>query len=343
MATNTDKLISRLLETGLSEKLVDVSMPEWWAAEDYESPSARALASLMLARRLSIDPATLLDDNVPVGFLHTGPTKFKHMRLAEGARRSALVGFSMGVGRILLSMLAPEAFRVPPQDPQELRRALLASGRPFVSFGDVITACWSLGIPVLHLRLFPAETKGVTAIAVQLGGRPAILVARESGIDAQYMFHVAHELGHIALGHLNDVSAIVDADPTDPANHADELIDDEEEHAADAYAQALLTGSPNFQVLRQEKSPESANLGTARELATRATEMSRQFGIDPGHLVMSFGYSTGEWLLANAAAKLLPHQDEKPATLVNRILWQQLDASRQDEQSLSYLKAVAPI
>lgn len=340
MTKSADRLVDRLLDIGLSEELVDASLPEWWVPSDYASHSARTLASLMLARRLNIDPETLLDDGVPVGFLHTGPTKFKHMRL-KGARRDALVGFSMGVGRILLSMLDSRSARAVPNDPLELREALLA-GRPFVSFGDVIAACWSLGVPVLHLRLFPAQTKGVTAIAVRLGGRHAILVARESGFEAQYMFHVAHELGHIALGHLKAASAIVDADPYDPANHQHELVDDDEERAADEYAQALLTGASSYQVLRQTKSAGSAE-GTARELATRALQMSGQLQVDPGHLVMSFGYSTGDWPLANAAAKLLPQQSERPATLVNRVLWGQLNMPGVAEESVAYLQAVAPI
>lgn len=343
MAIAPDKLVKRLLDAGVSQELVDVSVPDWWTPADYGSPSARTLVSLLLARRLSIDPETLLDDGVPVGFLHTGPTKFKHMRLADGERRDVLVAFAQGVSRILLSLQDPDLARPVPADPLELRRAVLGSGRPFVSFGDVLTVCWSLGVPVLHLRLFPAKTKGVTAIAVRLGGRHAILVARESGFEAQYMFHVAHELGHIALGHLQGAGAIVDADPNDPENKADELIDDDEERAADAYAQALLTGSEDFRVVRDSLGDNASKFGTARELAERAIGTGAGLGVDPGHIVMCFGYSTGDWVLANAAAKLLPSQPEKPGTMVNKVLWGQLRTDQQEEQSLAYLQAVAPV
>jgi hypothetical protein len=342
MAKNADRLVHRLLDIGLSQEMVDLTLPEWWVAEDYQSPSARAMASMLLARRLNLDPTTLLDDEVPVGFLHTGVSKFKHMRLADSARRNALVGFATGVGRILLSMAEHAPDHVVPANPLELRKALI-SGRPFVSFGDVITACWSLGVPVLHLRVFPAQTKGVAAIAVKLGGRHAILVARESGFDAQYMFHVAHELGHIALGHLGEGGAIVDADPNDPANKREELVDDEEEHNADAYAQALLTGSPSFEVFGAEEKRGRQRLGTARELANRAHELSGELAVDPGHLVMVFGHSTGDWELAFAAARQLPQQHHKPGSLVNRVMWSQLGELQGDEQSIAFLQAVAPI
>lgn len=343
MTTSPDHFIDRLLDTGLSRELVDAALPEWWQPADANSTSARTLASLLLARRLSLDPRTLLDDNQPVGFLHSGPIKFKHMRLVDGPRREALVAFARGVGRIALGVMATGVAHDVPQDPLVLRQALMGSGGAFVSFGDVLTACWSLGIPVLHLRVFPSTTKGVTAIAVRLGQRHAILVARETGIDAQYMFHVAHELGHIALGHLRDAGAIVDADPLDPNNRADELVDDDEEVAADAYAQQLLTGQPSFNVLGGQMT--SAAHGSAKELAELALQAGPQLGIDPGHIVMCYGHSTQNWSRAMAAAKLLPRQPSAPSALVNRVLWSQLkqEHGAMDEQARAYLEAVAPI
>lgn len=329
------------MDAGLSQELVSAALPDWWTQDESASSSAKTMVSLLLARRLSLDPETLLDDNVPVGFLHTGPTKFKHMRLADGGRKQALVAFAQGVSRILFSATSVMSAIPVPENPLELRDAIMSGGRPFVSFGDVLAACWSLGVPVLHLRLFPAQTKGVTAIAVRLAGRHAILVARESGYEAQYMFHVAHELGHIALGHLKNTVAIVDADPLDPENSVDELIHDDEECAADEYAQTLLSGVPNFSV---ERANNNAQFGTARELADVAARTGAQLGIDPSHIVLSFAYSSNSWGMAMAALKHLPQQTEKPGTLTNRVLWQQLGGEQvEDAQSLAYLQAVAPI
>jgi hypothetical protein len=64
--------------------------------------------------------------------------------------------------------------------------------------------------------------------------------------------------------------------------------------------------------------------------------------VDPGHIVMCFGETTGEWALAQAAAKLIPDQDERPGTLVNKVFWDQLAMAR-DDQSTAFLRAVAPI
>ena len=333
--TSTEALIERLQDAGFSDAFLRATLPEWAAEES--SPSGQMMLRLLLARRLNLDPVTLMDDGLQLGFLQSAPVKFKHMRLKDGPRRDALVAFSLGVTRILLSA-APSEMDVPTSNPLELRAAVLNSGRDNVGFGDVLTLCWSLGIPVLHLRLFPAQTKGVTAIAVRIGRRHAILVARESGVPAQYMFHVAHELGHIALDHLKGTSAIVDADPFDENNAADELVDDDEERSADAFAQQLLTGIESFHVGRDWDSAP----GRAHELARMAISVGADLKVDPGHVVMSFGHSTGDWALAMAAAKKLGGQDEAPATLVNRVMWDQLSGV-QDEHALHFLRAVAPV
>jgi hypothetical protein len=174
-------------------------------------------------------------------------------------------------------------------------------------------------------------------MAVRHAQRYAILVARESGVPAQYMFHIAHELGHIALGHLRDTAAIVDADPNDLANADERLIRDSEEEDADAYAQELLTGQRSFTVDRR-----LGRTGSAAELASQALLVGANMNIDPGHVVMTFGHTTGDWPLAITAAKQVPGQEESLASLVNRVLWSQLgDVNRVAE--LHFLRAVAPI
>lgn len=345
---NSSRLLDRLVAAGYPEEFARASLPDWWSPEQESTTSGKTLVSLLLARRLGLNPETLLNDNVPVGFLHTGPTKFKHLRLGPGRQREALTAYSQGVARIVVAArrsVEAEPREVPPAS--ELRRQVLETGRDHVGFGDVLATCWALDIPVVHLRMFPAATKGVTAMAVRSGQRHVILVARNTGIEAQYMFHIAHELGHIALGHLRDAAAIIDAETHDAGDldAAPQLQDtsspvDDEERAADNYAQELLTGAKNFHVDRITLAANQGS-GSAAELATRALESGRELGIDAGHIVMCFGNTTKEWALAQSAAKLLPQQPERPGTMVNRALWDQLK-DVPDQHSIAFLRAVAP-
>jgi hypothetical protein len=339
--TTPERLIERLSEAGIGEALARATLPDWWSQDEAQSPSGRLLAALLLARCLNLDPETLLDDNVPIGFLHAGPTKFKHLRLAAGHRLDALTSYARGVVRIVLSCQQGPELQLPTSDAFDLHRQVIA-GRDHVGFGDILSLCWALNIPVLHLRLFPAQTKGITAMSVRIAERYAILIARETGVPAQYMFHVAHELGHIFLGHLLHASTIVDADPKELDQEEADQSADAEEEAADAFAQTLLTGQPQFEVTRQRLDGKKPRFSSPQELAAIALAVGRDMAVHPAHVIMCFGNTTGEWALAQAAVKLVPDQNERPGTIVNRVFWQQL-GSKSSGASDHFLRAVAAI
>lgn len=326
-------LAKRLEEAGFAPELVKASLPAWWSSDEASSPSAQTLATLLLARRLSLDPTTLLDDSVPLGFLHAGPTKFKNIRLEAGFEKNALIAFGQGVARTIGSVADADT-EIEPASARDLRQSILASGRDHVGFGDVLTLAWSLRVPVLHLTKFPSRLKGVTSLATRIGSRHSILIARDTAAPAQYMFHIAHELGHVVLRHLSDAGMIVDADPLDGSDA------DKEEAAADAFAQELLTGFSDFTVGRQVEADWVALRGNARELAARALDVGRALKIDPAHIAMCFGKTTGEWAVAHAAAKLLPGQEARPSELVNRVFWAQVSPI-EDFQAASFLEAVS--
>jgi hypothetical protein len=324
-----DQFLQRLTQAGFSAKFARAALPDWWDLEAEQSPSAWLLLKLGLAQKLNLDPVALLDDNLPVEFLAAAPTKYKHLNATDATYRT-LSAFGIGVARSLFSAIPPTD-PVQPRTAIELRDAVLANDKAWVELGDLLATCWALGIPVAHLTTFPAGLKGMAAMSVRLGGRYAILVARESPYSAQYMFHLAHELGHIMLGHLAESTAIVDADRLTAEAQADV---DEEERAADAFAQELLTGQPEFRV--EARGPK----GTARELVANAMTVGQELRIDPGHVVLCFAFTTKRWQLAAKALKLLPHRVESIAHSVNRYLWQQLDAGRGDVDNLHYLRAV---
>jgi Zn-dependent peptidase ImmA (M78 family) len=78
----------------------------------------------------------------------------------------------------------------------------------------------------------------MSAMTVEVGTRSAILLGKDSLYPAHVAFYLAHEVGHIALGHIQPGSMVIDLDRTDLADPAV----DAEEAAADAFALELLTG-----------------------------------------------------------------------------------------------------
>src|SRR5208282_5051994 len=107
----------------------------------------------------------------------------------------------------------------------------LLRSRPFVGLPDLLALCWAAGTPVVHLRIFPCRRKRMVAMSVRAGDRSAILLAKDSMYPAQVAFYLAHEIAHIALGHLSRETAIVDLE-LDRPNFASS---DEEERDADEF------------------------------------------------------------------------------------------------------------
>ncbi len=95
-----------------------------------------------------------------------------------------------------------------------------------------------LGVPIIHLRVFPLDAKRMHAMAAKAAGRHAILLGHDAHYPALVAFTLAHEIGHIMLGHIASSSAIIDVgDPLGVPQG------DAEEEEADRYALELLLGT----------------------------------------------------------------------------------------------------
>jgi hypothetical protein len=146
----------------------------------------------------------------------------------------------------------------------------------------------------------------MAAMAVRVGTRHAILLARDDLYPAKTAYYLAHELAHIALGQLRtEVTAMVDL--------GDPLVDtrDGDEDAADRYALELLTGSPDLRV------DTGATDFTGATLATTALASSPGLRIEPGTLALCLGHTTGRWETVSAAMRRIY---DKP-----RLLWREVN------------------
>jgi hypothetical protein len=170
----------------------------------------------------------------------------------------------------------------------------------------------------------------MAAMTVRVGDRCAILLGKDAVYPAHIAFYLAHELGHIALGHLSSDRVIVDLEEANPKLGTDDV----EEMSADRFALELLTGEPEVVVLPSKKRY------VARELARIAMTTGEQLGIEPGTLALCFGYSTGNWPVANAALKHIYSAPKPVWKEVNDVAWTQLALDSIPDDCTEYLRAV---
>jgi len=152
---------------------------------------------------------------------------------------------------------------------------------------------------VLHVSAFPPKAKKMDGLASVRGNHYAIVLSKNAKYSAWLLYILAHELGHIVLGHVSADGVLLD-----------ELVDrkggDEEEIAANTFALELLTGDEELKV------EHKGGHVSARGLARAASDAGVNEQIDPGHIVLNWAYQIGgnSFAVANATLELLePHAD----------------------------------
>jgi Zn-dependent peptidase ImmA (M78 family) len=327
---NADRLKKRLKKIGLSDPAITAAWPSWWSDEADASPSAQAELRFSLARKLGLDPHSLLEEESQPRFIWRDEAKFKNLANENEMELAAITSFATAVSKYLLEAAGKTSFLGKDQlSAKSLRKAILAR-QPFVRLLDLLSVCWAFGIPVIHLRVFPALRKRMAAMTIRVGDRNAIMLGKDSMYPPHIAFYLAHELAHIALGHLSRKPIVVDLEST---NHMLKS-NDPEEMRADSFALQLLTGKTSPVVL-----PKWSRY-SARALASTAIESATELGIEPGTLALCFAFSTGDWPTANAAMRTIYTEPQPAWSVVNKLAIDQLDLEAIPQDARSYLMTI---
>jgi hypothetical protein len=324
---SASQLKKRLKNVGLSDAAINAAWPDWWSDAASDSTSAQTELRFSIARKLGLDPHSLLEDNQQPRFIWRDEARFKHLSGEGKLELSAITSFGTALGRFLAASTAV-ASPLPNLNALELRKAILRV-QPYVRLLDLLSVCWSIGIPVIHLRVFPTLRKRMAAMSVQIDGRFVILMGKDSMYPPHVAFYLAHELGHVALGHLSKDSAIVDLESTALAAPGE----DPDEVAADRFALELLTGLTEPKVLSKSRS------FNANQLAHAVLNASTELQIEPGTLALCFGYSTGQWMKTNAALKRVYSSPIQVWSEINKVAADHLDLSQIPDDARSYIRA----
>ncbi len=325
MTLSAQNLRIELRRAGIANAAVDAVWPQWWSSDAESSLSATAELTFTVAKRLGLSPESLLDGEAK--FIWRDETKYKRLSAKVSREEAALSSFGCALARAAVKGTGqPEGLAL---EARTIRDAILG-GSSVVDALSVLSFAWGIGIPVLQLRVFPLNQKRMHAMSVGVRGRAVILLAREESYLAPMAFTVAHELGHVMLGHLSSSGAVVDVeapmDWTDPG--------DDEEGAADRFALELLTGQVAPEVIA------STGVFSATQLSRAVREQGPALGIDPGMLALCAGYTTKQWDKAFGALKTIPPGQQDVAAFVNAIANSQLAWSELSVDAIDYLRAV---
>jgi Zn-dependent peptidase ImmA (M78 family) len=209
-------------------------------------------------------------------------------------------------------------------DADELRQRILARGYR-VNLDSLLDLCWEHGIPVVHFSL-PKGTKKIDGMVASFNGRPVIVICCARKAAAWLAFILAHELGHILAGHVQErfyVDESIAQEEQDP-----------EETEANEIAAKLLLGNLRNYVWSSKLYPN--------QLESVARRFSTRDDVEPGLICLNYGWKRDikeEWGIAMSALKTFEPVQTAPHTINQRLI-PNLDWDKLDRDSQDYLRLV---
>jgi transcriptional regulator with XRE-family HTH domain/Zn-dependent peptidase ImmA (M78 family) len=190
-------------------------------------------------------------------------------------QESPLMRLGYEVSRAVRSNSQALEYHQPPNDPGEVwHQVKEETGR--VTLSALLRWMWRQGIPVLPLL----GRRGFSAAVWAIDGTPVVILKEARDLAVYWLFDLAHELGHIALGHVAD-TAIVDIDAPRPHSTTDS-----DEDAASAFALDVVL--PKHQQLLVDVRVESR--GSYLRFKSAVETVAAQAGVSPGLLGMVAAY-----------------------------------------------------
>lgn len=313
-----NNLYNQLSTVGIVKSFAKKVLPEWWDDEIALSASGLQQAQLYFSRAFNLDIASLQASQTQPKF-HVVERKFKLSRNVTDEQVSVGAHYVSAIAKLALQAMNQNTHNIP-SDPSQLRSIILERYSR-VDLASLLSYCNEVSIPVLHIEKLPS--KKMTGLAIRINGRFAIVLSKK-GHPAYQLFYLAHELGHIARGHLPSDGFIADA------NIGSSNQNDADEQEADAYAIRLLNG-------RAVKYTAQGTITSGKQLYTAAKAKSEQENVDVGHIILNFANTQGGFGLANMALRRVEGSDDG-AEVVNKALFSSLNEVLLSDDQLQLLK-----
>ena len=214
---------------------------------------------------------------------------------------------------------------IPVSNNPQLIRDWILKRRPCIDLDGLIYFCWEHGIPVVHPSIYvQKKMKGMSSfggMVAMFQNNPVIVIGSATQKSETLLsFGLAHQLGRIACGHLQDGILV------------DELFSDElsdaERTAADAFATSLLFG--NVTLLWREKL-------NSKKLYLEAIRLSPIYKVSSSFVALNYAWQTKDWRGAMTVLRKLEPEANAPEK-INAFLNQHLQPNNIDADSRDFLR-----
>jgi transcriptional regulator with XRE-family HTH domain len=281
----------------------------------------------VLARAFGWDAGSILADKLAPPVLANAPTLKRRSVTAKDSQALLALAESLAQRSALAFAGWPGAA---PADPCVLRDLVVGKGTE-ITLEALVRWCWQAGIVVVPML----AKGGFSAGAWLIGDQPVVVLKEAPDFKAWWLFALAHELGHLAHGHVGR-GGLVDVDPVWKGQ------DDEQETLANEYALDLLV--PDHAAMLDEIRQRLQGLDPDAKLKFKAIDAARVRGYNVPLvlLVAAFGLrdlgrDASRWGSANNEAKL----EGSARAVVASEFTRNLDLGQLDRLDAALIRALA--
>lgn len=299
-------IYERLKEAGYPKSYISRSLPKWWDNSFFKKKDGIAQFSSILNQRIGVNIIFSADNRITIDE-NNDLLRFKHSRNTNPCELTIAANIGRALFKHAISCIKKDCVQLD-SDPIQLRNEILKrSDDEIITFELLLDFCWDSGIPVVFLDDLPRTAKRMTGMALCVDGRPGIVLGFKNKQTSRQLFVLAHEIGHIACGHVSLNGILVDEsinDVKETISDVSLIKKDQQEKEADSFALKLIRGGIVNPLLEFNSKINST------ELAANAIIKSQELKIDPGHLIISYAKLYDDWPKAGLAMNFLKNQDK---------------------------------
>ena len=319
-------LYQKLQKKGLQKKYIqETVLPSWWDAELNDKPAAVLEGAGYIAQRLNLDLKSLLAEDEEPRFKPLPHTKFKYHQQNQAETPNIAYQIATRVAETV-AQATNLPFRSLPANSYEMRSEILAK-HSLVNLSSLLDYCWEKGIAVVYFNNYPNQQRKITGMIQWQGNQPVIVLSSSKTESARLAFHLAHELGHLALGHVKQGEGIlIDEDIKEDSN-------DQEEVESNEFATYLLVDGFDNCFQRH-------TIYNNYQLRKRIEKIiEKEPTIDPCAIAFNYGWHTGKFGCAQKAVNQIDGSKDGNE-IINQFLEAQINWDDLSEDHADYLDQI---
>ncbi|MEA5619671.1 ImmA/IrrE family metallo-endopeptidase [Cronbergia sp. UHCC 0137] len=321
-------LYAKLSSIGLNQDYVrENGLPSWWNDELNNKHFAVLEGAGYIADNLNLDLKSLLVPEEKIKFNTPPATKFKQHNSQNNDYPYVAQALASRVAELIACGTDVNVTSLP-TNVEEIRTEILKN-YPKVNLISLLEYCWSKGIVIGYFHHFPKNTKKFAGLIQLQFSRPVIILSSKPTHSARLAFNLAHELGHLALGHLKEgVLILVDEQIEFDCNN------DEENQANQFAAQLLLHDCDNCLENKRFQNTDKFSNYVVNEIIVKHPR------VEADALILNYGWHNKQYfpLAMSALNKLDPLANGQQ--IINEYLADRLDWDRFNDENYEYLEKV---